>query len=83
MSQVRRRDKVVTVTVTEERPIRPARGSYQIRSLLAHFGEQMGFIIWVPRRDRQAILRDWQPKEGALFQNLRTDRNGQDFWRKP
>jgi hypothetical protein len=70
VSEVRRRDKVVTVTVPEERPVRPARESYQIQSLLALVGEQMGFTVWLPRQDRQAVLREWQPKDGVLLQSL-------------
>lgn len=70
VSEVRRNDKVVTVTVPEERPAKPGRESYQIQSLLAAIGEQMGFTIWIPRQDRQAVLREWEPKPGVLLGSL-------------
>ena len=70
VSEVRRNDKVVTVTVPEERREKPARESYQIQSLLAGIGEQMGFAIWIPRQDRQAVLREWEPKPGVLLGSL-------------
>ena len=70
VSEVRRRVTVVTVTVPEERPVRPARESYQIQSLLATIGEQMGFTVWVPRGDRQAVLREWEPRAGVLLESL-------------
>jgi hypothetical protein len=62
---------VVTVTVPgAERPVRPPRESIQIQSLLAAVGERMGFSVWIPRGDRQAVLRNWRPQPGTLLESL-------------
>lgn len=63
---VRRVDKVVSVSVPQEREIEslPAqtevRESIKIQALLARIGAQMGMKIWIPRNDRTAVLSEWK-----------------------
>jgi len=74
--EVRRQDRVVTVTVPEGTEIdRPAdekaiRESFHIQALLARIGEQMGFSIWLPKRDRSGVLKEWAPSDAMLLDLL-------------
>ena len=74
--RIRRDDKVVSVTVPkdeaeyEEADTQPLRESYQMQALLAKCGATMGFKIWIPKRDRTQVMREWQPIEGSLLDAL-------------
>ena len=74
--RIRRLDKVVTVSVPQdEDKVEPqddvsVRESYKIQALLANIGAQMGFSIWIPRRDRVSVLKEWKPKDNVLLENL-------------
>ncbi len=72
--QVVREDKVVTVTVPEdgesgeeedETAAAAPRESIQMQAMLARIGEAMGMSIWLPKADRTAVLRQWQPEDSA------------------
>ncbi len=74
--EVHRQDRVVTVTVpggseadrtTDEKAIRE---SFHIQGLLARIGKQMGFSIWLPKRDRAGVLKDWKPADSVLVESL-------------
>src|SRR4051812_29188661 len=75
---VRRSDKVVSVTVPGEDEIEEApemgdddfhsiRESAQIQAQLGLIGEKMGFKVWVPKHDRSAVAKEWTPGEGVLL----------------
>lgn len=75
--EVRRQDRVVTVTVPEENQVESTgtdegalRESFHIQGLLARIGEKMGFSIWLPKRDRASILREWTPLDSVLLDAL-------------
>ena len=76
--RVRRADKDVTVTVPEDRgtELEPAppqaeqRDSLRVQALLAEVGSRMGMQIWVPRADRQAVLREWKGDHPPLLERL-------------
>lgn len=74
--EVHRQDRIVTVTVpegseadrtTDEKAIRE---SFHIQGLLARIGEQMGFSIWLPKRDRAGVLKEWKPADSSLLDSL-------------
>ncbi|MBI2359258.1 MAG: hypothetical protein HYV04_10200, partial [Deltaproteobacteria bacterium] len=73
---VRRQDREVTVTVPDAtdagHPIdeKALRESFHIQGLLARIGEQMGFSIWLPKRDRSAIMQVWKPSDSVLLDIL-------------
>ena len=46
------------------------RESYQVQAALCRLGESMGYEIWLPRNDRNAVQQAWQPTEGSLAKNL-------------
>ena len=76
-SEVRRQDRIVTVTVPEgsqtEAPCNDEatlRESFHIQALLAHIGEKMGFSIWLPKRDRGGILQEWKPTPSVMLDVL-------------
>jgi len=46
------------------------RESVQIQALLARIGEVMGFRVWLPRADRNAVLSQWRPGDGVLLDRL-------------
>lgn len=75
-NQVKRAEGTVGVTVpkdepvVEERDLKSNRDSIKVQSDLAMLGEMMGFRIWLPRNDRSAILKHWQPSDGSLLANL-------------
>ena len=48
----------------------PVRRSYHIQALVAKCGEEMGLTVWLPRHDRNAVLREWKPKHGSLVDSL-------------
>lgn len=74
--EVRRQDRVVSVTVpdaantdrqTDEKAIRE---SFHIQALLALIGEQMGLSIWLPKRDRTGVLKEWKSANDTLLNTL-------------
>lgn len=74
--EVHRQDRIVTVTVpegseadrtTDEKAVRE---SFHIQGLLARIGEQMGFSIWLPKRDRSGVLKEWKPADSSLLDLL-------------
>ena len=79
-ARIRRADKVVAVTVPEnddnglndEEPQsdEPIRKSSHIQALLAKAGEKMGFKIWLPKADRNAVLHEWNPESESLIDVL-------------
>jgi hypothetical protein len=66
--RVRRIDKAVSVSVPEDReeespppaPQVEARESIKVQAMLANIGATMGFKIWLPRNDRNAVLGEWK-----------------------
>ncbi len=75
--EVRRQDRVVTVTVPEESQLEctdthevTLRESFHIQGLLALIGEKMGFSIWLPKRDRGGVLKEWTPSDTCLLDAL-------------
>ena len=74
--RIRRLDKVVSVSVPQDEDKEQVqdevsvRESYKQQALLAEIGSKMGFNIWLPRRDRGAVLKEWEPKENSLLENL-------------
>ncbi|MFC1682736.1 EVE domain-containing protein [Candidatus Zixiibacteriota bacterium] len=46
------------------------RESYRIQALLARTGKEMGFKIWIPKRDRSSVLKEWAPGENVLLDKL-------------
>ncbi len=79
---VRRADKTVAVTVpvddeadqadeVETKDEQPAiRESSRMQALLAMIGETMGFKVWLPKGDRQTVLKEWKAGAGALIDVL-------------
>jgi len=72
---VKRTDKKVSVTVpenteTEEADKGEIRESLQIQAVLAEIGSSMGFKIWLPKSDRNRILKKWNPENGVLLNEL-------------
>jgi len=69
-------DKNAPVTVPEDDPseteagAEPIRKSYHVQAILAKCGEQMGFKIWLPKRDRSAVTQEWRPNRGTLIDVL-------------
>lgn len=77
--QVRRVDKVVTVSVPEDSESEVAelpethpdvRESIQVQALLARVGATMGMRIWLPRRDRSAVLTEWKGDDHPVLDML-------------
>lgn len=74
--EVRRQDRVITVTVPEGSEVERSsddkivRESFHIQALLARIGEQMGFNIWLPKRDRAGVLKEWTPSDSVLLDLL-------------
>ncbi len=75
--RVRRAERDVAVTVPEE-PEReeeqPGEGetreSTQMQALLAQIGARMGMRIWIPPRDRSAVLDELREERQALLERL-------------
>jgi hypothetical protein len=75
---IKREDKEVVVSVPtesdtdEEVSTKPdeVRESIQIQALLAEIGERMGMKIWLPKADRNGVLKKWKPEEGSLLDRL-------------
>ena len=74
-----RSDKVVNVSVPDDSgpseeasglPEAEGRESIRIQALLAKIGEQMGMSVWIPKADRNPVLREWHPADGTLLDRL-------------
>ncbi len=74
-----RSDKVVTVSVPDDAgrseeasavPEAEGRESIRIQALLARIGEQMGMSVWIPKADRNPVLREWHPADSTLLDRL-------------
>lgn len=79
MHTVNRPDKVVTVSVPEDAelvdvpevmPEDEARESIRIQALVATIGAKMGMSIWIPRADRNAVLKVWKSDANTLLDRL-------------
>jgi predicted RNA-binding protein len=76
--RIHRTDRVITVTVPDDTQNKSsdnvnqpeARESIKIQSLLASIGSQMGMSIWLPRSDRGAVLKEWNPQDNDLLNVL-------------
>ena len=76
--QIRRPDGVVSVTVPQDEDEETAaltkedsvRDSAKIQALLAKCGEKMGFKVWLPKSDRNAVLKEWKPSNDVLLDVL-------------
>jgi hypothetical protein len=74
-----RSDKVVNVSVPEDsipveqvapEPESEARESIRVQALIAHIGHQMGMSIWIPRSDRERVLREWKNTDARTLDRL-------------
>src|SRR5579872_609494 len=74
-----RSDKVVNVSIPDDSgpseeasgpPDAEGRESIRIQALLAKIGEQMGMSVWIPKADRNAVLREWHASNGTLLDRL-------------
>jgi predicted RNA-binding protein len=73
--QIKRADGVASVVVPPdaeeaEQPAKVDRESAKVQAKLARLGEIMGFRVWIPKSDRISVLRNWQPRDGALLESL-------------
>jgi hypothetical protein len=57
-------------TDDNEAEAEPIRQSYHMQAMLAKCGETMGFKVWLPKRDRNSVLQEWQPEAGTLVDVL-------------
>lgn len=79
---IRTADRTVVVEVPEETPETPSqtvdefvettgpRESHRIQALLAMIGIEMGFRVWIPRGDKQAILNQVPPAQHVQFLDI-------------
>jgi len=74
-----RSDKVVSVSVPEDSktvdevspaPESEARESIRVQSLIAQIGHRMGMSIWIPRSDRERVLREWKDSDARVLERL-------------
>jgi hypothetical protein len=54
-------EKVVAADSVEAHEKSEVRESLQIQALLAEIGTRLGMRIWIPKGDRQAVLKLWNP----------------------
>lgn len=50
--------------------------SKMIQAKICYIGEQLGFKIWIPKNDRNGVLRNWTPNEGTLLEELHVNFSG-------
>lgn len=76
---VSRPDKVVTVSVPDDSAVveeapeaqeAETRESIRVQALIAQIGARMGLSIWIPRADREAVLREWKDGGQTLLERL-------------
>jgi hypothetical protein len=74
-----RSDKVVSVSVPDDSPLAEeavltpdpeGRESIRVQSLIAHIGHRMGMSIWIPRSDRERVLREWKDTDARILDRL-------------
>ncbi len=74
-----RSDKVVSVSVPEDsnhveestsQPEPESRESIRVQALIAQIGHQMGMSIWIPRSDRERVLREWKDTDAQILDRL-------------
>jgi hypothetical protein len=79
MHKVSRLDKIVTVSVPEDRstpeilqgsPETESRESICIQALIASIGARMGMSIWIPKADRNNVLKEWKDQQNELLLRL-------------
>lgn len=75
--KITRPDKVVTVSVPEDfeadetlPPETEIRESLKMQALLAQVGARMGLSIWIPKADRNGVLREWNNEDNQLLDRL-------------
>ena len=75
---IKRQDRNVEVTIpskteTDEIEVdenEDPRESIRMQALLADIGSRMNMKIWIPKADRNRVLRHWHPDEGILLDTL-------------
>lgn len=77
---VKREDKVVSVSIPEDFPSdenendevihEEVRESIRIQVLLAGIGTQMGMKIWIPKNDRAAVVKEWKSDTKPILETL-------------
>lgn len=77
---VRRLDKTVPVSVPKDEVeienkdtdeiVFELRESYQIQAIIAKIGSSMGMRIWIPARDRKAVLEYWKEENPPIIDKL-------------
>lgn len=55
---------------TKQEVLSEKRESLKVQTKLAEIGEKLGMKIWLPRNDRAKILKDWEPKDNTLLDEL-------------
>src|SRR5450631_4187987 len=74
-----RSDKVVSVSVPDDSqtveevspaPEPEARESIRMQSVIARIGYRMGMSIWIPRSDRERVLREWADSDARVLERL-------------
>ena len=74
-----RADKVVSVSVPDDsapaEEVAPeiefeSRESTRVQALIAHIGFQMGMSIWIPKSDRERVLREWKDEGARSLERL-------------
>lgn len=74
--KVRRADKIVSVSVPQEKEIEiqpvqtDVRESIKMQALIAKIGAQMGMKIWIPRNDRTAVISEWKGDINSVLEIL-------------
>lgn len=74
--KVRRGDKIVSVSVPQEKEIEiqpvktDVRDSIKMQALIAKIGAQMGMKIWIPRNDRAAVVSEWKGDVNSVLEIL-------------
>lgn len=74
--QVKRAEGAVAVTVPKDdapsdgETTKTSRESIRIQADLGRLGEIMGFRVWLPRNDRNAVSQHWQATDDTLLANL-------------
>jgi hypothetical protein len=41
-----------------------------MQALIANIGHQMGMSIWIPRSDRERVLREWKNTDAHILDRL-------------
>lgn len=79
LHKVNRPDKVVSVSVPQDSaevddaatvPESEPRESSRIQALIANIGAQMGMSIWIPKADRNAVMKEWKDTDRNVLERL-------------